>query len=161
MNIYYVALGSNLGDRLGYLQAGLDGMRAAGIMPVAVSAVYETAPWGVTDQADFLNAVARCSAALAPTEVMAALLAIESDAGRTRERHWGPRTLDLDLIYSDGVSCESAYLTLPHRYFWERAFVLAPLRDVAPGFVFHGQTVEARLAELGTADVRRTALVLR
>lgn len=157
---YYIALGSNMGDRPAYLQAGVDGLRAAGITVTAISPVYETAPWGKTDQAPFLNAVCAVRTDREPTELLAEMLAIESAAGRERREHWGPRTLDMDLIYGEGISCSSAYLTLPHPYFWERAFVLAPLADLLPEFQWRGQAIAARLLELGTSDVQRTTVVL-
>lgn len=160
--VYYIALGSNMGDRLAYLQAGLDGLRAAGVTVTAVSAVYETEPWGKTDQAPFLNAVCAVRTEREPTELLAEMLAVEAAAGRERREHWGPRTLDLDLVYGEGMSCSSQYLTLPHPYFWERAFVLAPLADLVPEFQWQGQTIAARLRELtAETSVRRTTDVLR
>ena len=146
MTRYYVALGSNLGDRMDYLRKGIRGMRALGLNVAAVSSVYETAPWGNTDQAAFLNAVAAVDTPLSPRGVLHRLQAIEERCGRTREVHWGPRTLDLDLVYADGVCWQDRVLTLPHPYVWERGFVLAPLAEIAPQIVYRGETVAARAA---------------
>ncbi len=161
MSLHYISLGSNMGDRAAYLQAGVDGLRTKGIGIDAISAVYETEPWGKTDQAAFLNAVIRVNTDLSPRDLLTLMLATETAAERVRDERWGPRTLDLDLIYSDGVACDSSYLTLPHPYFWERAFVLVPLRDVAPHFSYRGQNIEERIAELGTNDIRKTDIILR
>ena len=111
-----LALGSNLGDRLAALQAGLRVLR-----PVAASPVFETDPWGPVEQGDFLNAVVLvdCGAA----EAWERALDAEAAAGRTREQRWGPRTLDVDVIVADGAV---PGLTLPHPRAHERAFVLVP-----------------------------------
>lgn len=121
-------------------------MRALGLDVAAVSSVYETAPWGNTDQAAFLNAVAAVDTPLSPRGVLHRLQAIEERCGRTREVHWGPRTLDLDLVYADGVCWQDRVLTLPHPYVWERGFVLVPLAEIAPQIVYRGETVAARSA---------------
>ncbi len=156
MTRYYVALGSNMGDRLAYLRAGVRGMSALGLEVAALSSVYETAPWGNTDQAAFLNAVAAVDSTLSPRGVLLRLQAVETHAGRRRDIHWGPRTLDLDLLYADGVGWHDAVLTLPHPYFWERGFVLVPLAEVAPDLTYQGESVQARAADR-TDGVRRVA----
>lgn len=154
MTRYYVALGSNIGNRMNYLRQGIRGMGALGLGVAALSSVYETAPWGNTAQAAFLNAVAAIDTPLSPRGVLQRLQAVEERCGRTREVHWGPRTLDLDLIYADGVSWEDKVLTLPHPYFWERGFVLVPLAEIAPQLTYRGESVVTRAAGL-TEGIRR------
>jgi 2-amino-4-hydroxy-6-hydroxymethyldihydropteridine diphosphokinase len=132
----YLALGSNIGDRAAYLQGALDALAAAGdVDVVAVSRVYETAPVGGPAQDAYLNAVAAIDTVLEPHELLALGHRIEREADRVRVEHWGPRTLDVDLLLYDDVRVNDAELTLPHPHMWERGFVLAPLRDVAPALV--------------------------
>lgn len=125
-----VGLGSNLGDRLQLLT--LAGQRLRGLAPVlAVSTVYESAPLG-PPQPDYLNAAVRLAWPSGPSELLAALLGIERSFGRQRVRRWGPRTLDLDLLWAEGVVLDLPDLTLPHPELTRRAFALRPLLDVAP-----------------------------
>jgi 2-amino-4-hydroxy-6-hydroxymethyldihydropteridine diphosphokinase len=143
----YVALGSNLGDSQRTLSRAID---ALGSLPstaiTARSRLYRTAPWGMHEQPDFINAVVRLHTALSPHQLLDALLMIEAAAGRVRDgERWGPRTLDLDLLHMDGVVLDDPALTLPHPRIRERAFVLAPLADVAPQLELPGQ---GRVAEL-------------
>lgn len=152
-----IALGSNLGDRLGNLQGGLDALAGTpGLEFVAVSPVYETAPVGGPGQADFLNAVLIAAARLPPRALLERCHSVEAAFGRTREVVWGPRTLDLDLIvYGDVVSDDPA-LTLPHPRAHERAFVLAPWLAADPDAQLPGHgRVDALLAAADTAGVRR------
>ena len=152
-----IALGSNLGDRLGNLQGGLDALAGTpGLAVVAVSPVYETAPVGGPEQADFLNAVLIAATRLPARALLERCHAVEAAFGRTRDVVWGPRTLDLDLIvYGDVVSDDPA-LTLPHPRAHERAFVLTPWLAVDPGAQIPGRgRVDALLAAVGTAGVRR------
>ena len=147
MTLAYVALGSNLGDPRRQL---LDAMDALSNLPdtrlLQRSRLYRTPPWGMLEQPPFLNAAVRLDTGLAAGELLDALLAIERAAGRTREgERWGPRTLDLDLLHMEGVRMADARLTLPHPRIAERAFVLLPLADLAPGLDLPGQ---GKVAEL-------------
>ena len=126
-----VALGSNLGDRLEQLRAGVEGLRRLGEI-VAVSALYETDPVGGPDQGPYLNAVVVLETELEPEELLEALHRIEGDSERTRDVHWGPRTLDLDLITYGDRSVTLPHLEVPHPRAHQRRFVLAPLLEVAP-----------------------------
>lgn len=131
-----VALGSNLGDRLANLRRGLAGVESVGTV-AAVSPLYETAPVGGPDQGPFLNAVAVVDTSLDLHDLLAALQAVESEAGRIREVHWGPRTLDLDIVCAvdesgQPVVVDTTNLVVPHPRAHERSFVLAPLADVWP-----------------------------
>ncbi|HHW14042.1 MAG TPA: 2-amino-4-hydroxy-6-hydroxymethyldihydropteridine diphosphokinase, partial [Firmicutes bacterium] len=130
----YVGLGSNLGDRAGNL---FQARRSLAALPrtrlIAVSPVYETEPVGVQDQDWFLNQVVELETDLGPEELLRELMRIEAGLGRVRTVRWGPRTLDLDLLLYGAVSRATDFLALPHPRMWERAFVLQPLSDVAPG----------------------------
>jgi 2-amino-4-hydroxy-6-hydroxymethyldihydropteridine diphosphokinase len=132
----YIGLGSNLGDRLAYLQLGLDALtRVPGIAVFGVSRVYETAPVGGPPQDAYLNAVAAIETDLDPSELLRHCQHIEVLAARERNERWGPRTLDVDILFVEGVVVDDEHLTIPHPRMWERGFVLAPLRDVAPELV--------------------------
>ena len=129
----YIAIGSNLGDRRAYLEAGLKEVAAlSGTRLAEVSRTYETRPLGPVAQPDFLNAVFAIETSLAPDPLLAALLAAEKKHQRQRRTHWGPRTLDLDLLLYGERVVESATLTLPHPHMHERSFVLVPLCEIAP-----------------------------
>ncbi|AHH93742.1 2-amino-4-hydroxy-6-hydroxymethyldihydropteridine diphosphokinase [Kutzneria viridogrisea] len=149
-----LSLGSNLGDRLANLQLAVDGFRAE---LVAVSPVYETAPWGVTDQDDFLNAVLVVEAeGVDEWGWLRRGQRLEEESGRVRVLRWGPRTLDVDVVTVDGVRSEHPDLVLPHPGTHERATVLVPWLDVEPEAVLPGHgPVRAVLAGLGTEGVHR------
>jgi 2-amino-4-hydroxy-6-hydroxymethyldihydropteridine diphosphokinase len=147
----YLALGSNLGDRLTYLQGAVDEL-ARRVRVVAVSRVYETAPVGGPEQDDYLNAVVAIDTDLDPWALLAVAQECERSADRVRIEHWGPRTLDVDVLLFGDVVLEDPDLTIPHPRMWERAFVLAPLRDVAPELV---------AAFEAPPDVRVAAVALR
>jgi len=128
-----VALGSNLDDPRAQVRRGFEALAS---LPRTVlgarSRLYLTPPWGVRDQPDFINAVARLETSLSPRGLLEALLDVETRAGRVRGVRNGPRTLDLDLLlYGDHV-IDEADLAVPHPRLHERAFVLLPLADVAP-----------------------------
>ncbi len=132
----YVALGSNLGDRVAHLQSAVDGLsRSAAVRVVAISRVYETEPVGGPEQDAYLNAVVAIDTSLAPDALLAFVQELERAAQRVRAERWGPRTLDVDLLLYDDEHIDTAELTVPHPRMWERGFVLAPLRDVAPALV--------------------------
>ncbi|MBB3114148.1 2-amino-4-hydroxy-6-hydroxymethyldihydropteridine diphosphokinase [Paenibacillus phyllosphaerae] len=141
----YIALGSNLGERDGYLTQALHLLdQRIGIAVLRVSGIYETDPVGYTDQPAFLNMAAAVRTTLTPIELLRTLLEVELALGRTREVHWGPRTIDLDLLLFDDVVMEEDELTLPHPRMLERAFVLVPLRDVLQsGHPLHALTSQA------------------
>jgi 2-amino-4-hydroxy-6-hydroxymethyldihydropteridine diphosphokinase len=132
----YVALGSNLGDRLAHLQLAVDSLaRVPGVEVRAVSRVYETAPVGGPPQDPYLNAVVAIDTDLEPYELLHRGQQIEELAVRERSERWGPRTLDVDLLLVGDARVDDDDLTIPHPRMWERGFVLAPLRDVAPDLV--------------------------
>lgn len=149
----YIALGSNLGDRVGYLNAAIARLQTEpGVVVQAVSRYWETTPvGGPAGQGAYLNAAAALETELTPQALLKALLQIEAEQERLRTDRFGPRTLDLDiLLYGDEV-IEEELLTIPHPRLHERSFMLGPLAEIAPGAVhprFH-RTIAQLLAELG------------
>jgi 2-amino-4-hydroxy-6-hydroxymethyldihydropteridine diphosphokinase len=129
----YLGLGSNLGDRLGHLQRAVDALEAtAGVTVVAVSSVYETAPVGGPEQDDFLNAVVAVDTDRSPSDLLTVAMEVEQLEARVRTVRWGPRTLDVDILLYGDERVSTPDLEIPHPRMHERAFVLAPLHDVAP-----------------------------
>ena len=133
----YVSLGSNLGDRAGYLLLAVRGMIAAGLQPCRLSKIYVTAPVENTEQPKFLNMVAelRGTALPTPEQVLARLLRIEYALGRTREIPMGPRTIDLDLLLYKNERRNTEFLRLPHPRLASRRFVLEPLNELVPTLI--------------------------
>lgn len=122
---------------------------------MAVSAVYESKPVGVTAQPDFLNLVAQVATTHPPHELLDWCLQVEAGLGRARRERWGPRTIDIDLLIYDDVRIDDGKLILPHPRMHERSFVLVPLAEIAPELPLAGETVAARAARLGAAGLRR------
>ncbi|MCZ6558097.1 MAG: 2-amino-4-hydroxy-6-hydroxymethyldihydropteridine diphosphokinase [SAR324 cluster bacterium] len=133
MATVYIGLGSNIAPERN-LVAAMEALRMA-LRPIAVSPVYRTPPWGVTDQADFLNAVLEAETALQPLPLLDTLQAIEASLARQRTRRWGPRSIDLDILLYGDLLLESERLTLPHARLHERGFILKPLCDLNPGLL--------------------------
>jgi 2-amino-4-hydroxy-6-hydroxymethyldihydropteridine diphosphokinase len=151
-----LALGSNLGDRLANLQAGLDALCGEGLDCHAVSAVFQTAPVGGPEQGDFLNAVLLARSALPAPALLRRCQQAEAALGRVRTVRWGPRTLDVDIITCDAEVSADPDLTLPHPRAHERAFVLAPWADVDPDACLPGHgLVRDLLAVVGADGVQR------
>ncbi|MHB0938601.1 MAG: 2-amino-4-hydroxy-6-hydroxymethyldihydropteridine diphosphokinase [Armatimonadota bacterium] len=149
MQRVYLSLGSNLGDREGYLRRALELLaRLPGTRVVATSSMVETPPWGKTDQPAFLNMAAALDTSLTPEELLGETRNIENALGRQRTEHWGPRTIDIDLLVFEGEERDTPTLKLPHPYLTERRFVLEPLAEIAPGLVVRGKTVRDWLAAL-------------
>ena len=132
MAIAYIALGSNLGDKEKNLRRALLLLTQQGAEVVRVSSFLSTEPYGVTDQPQFLNAVACVRTSLAPLALLDVLLATELAMGRVRLRHWGERNIDLDLLLYEDVVLDLPRLHLPHPDMQNRDFVLLPLAEIAP-----------------------------
>ncbi|NUP49441.1 MAG: 2-amino-4-hydroxy-6-hydroxymethyldihydropteridine diphosphokinase, partial [Catenulispora sp.] len=142
MHSAVLALGGNLGHRLANLQAAVDSLADTPSLTITwLSPVYQTAPLlaeGAEPQEDYLNAVVGVHTALPPEMLLMRTQAIEEALGRTREVHWGPRTIDIDIVQVDELLSGDAELTLPHPRAAQRAFVLAPWHDVRPDDVLTG-----------------------
>ena len=151
---FAIGLGTNLGDRAENLRTALTALAALPDVFIGhVSSLYESTPWGVTDQPPFLNACAILQTNLSPQELLDACLAIERAMGRIREEKWGPRIIDIDLICWSGRAIQIEQLTLPHPFAHERAFVLLPLLEIAPDLTLRGEHLTAHLARLPLSDV--------
>jgi len=149
----YLGLGTNLGDREAYLARALDLLaETEGVKIGKISRVYRSAPWGITDQPEFLNICVQISTWLNPEELLRACKQVEMLIGRTRTERWGPREIDVDVLLIDGVDFDTPNLTIPHRRLVERRFVLEPLSEIAPDWVIDGMAV-TDLARYLRADV--------
>ena len=127
----FLGLGSNLGDRVRYLRDAVATLREVG--PARVSPVYETDPvGGPDDQGPFLNLAVELVTDRSPRDLLGVCHRLEAAAGRVRDVHWGPRTLDVDVLWVEGATVDEPDLVVPHLHLWERRFVLAPLHDLAP-----------------------------
>jgi len=153
-----LALGGNLGDvRASFERAIAMLCDGAAVRLCARSSDYRTPPWGVTAQPPFVNAVISVSTSLSPHELLARALACERALGRdrVRERHWGPRAIDIDLLAYDDVEMHDADLKLPHPHLFERAFVLVPLAEIAPDRLIGGTKVSEALARVDPAGIEK------
>ncbi len=132
----YLGLGSNLGDRLSFLRNAVS--RIAGLPATRVveaSGVYESEPFGVRDQPDFLNAVIAIETAMGPDELHRQMKAIERSVGRKPGQKWGPREIDIDILFFQSEIIRTAELTIPHPGAARRKFVLEPLKELSPEFL--------------------------
>jgi 2-amino-4-hydroxy-6-hydroxymethyldihydropteridine diphosphokinase len=149
----FLGLGSNLGDRPARLRAAVDRLRALDHV-AAVSPVYETGPAGGPEQGSYLNLVVELDTERSPRQLLELCGRLEAEAERVRTVRWGPRTLDVDVLWVDGAVVDEADLVVPHPRMWERRFVLAPLADLAPDLVtdeaLHGS--DGRVDPIGALD---------
>ena len=155
MQAIYLGLGTNLGDRAANLQAAVIGL-AKELVITAVSPLYQTAPWGVTDQPDFINMCLAAETELSPIELLTFIKDLEVEIGRLPSKRWGPRLIDIDLLFYANQILETENLKIPHPELAERAFVLCPLADIAPNFVHPvlRQTIAALAAKVGDEGIR-------
>ena len=147
----YLSVGSNMGDRQGFIEGAIEVLKEQEqIRAIKVSDLIETAPYGNTDQGDFLNGVIELETLYSPEELLRVLQEAENAAGRKRTVHWGPRTLDLDILFYDDLIYASDTLTIPHGDLQNREFVLKPLNTLAPGYCHPvlGKLVYQMLEEL-------------
>lgn len=151
-----LAFGGNLGDPVAAFAGALCALRAhPQVTTGRLSSVWRTAPWGKTDQPEFLNMVAAIETTLSPEDLLALAQAIEQEAKRERGERWGPRTLDIDILFYGAAAIERPGLQIPHPRIAERAFVLAPLAEIAPARLVGQETVSQRLAVLAGDGIDR------
>lgn len=151
-----IGLGGNLGDPEAAMASVLQELDGRGDTDVvAVSGIYRTPPWGVTEQPDFLNAAALLSTTLSARELLDVALAGEIERKRVRDMRWGPRTIDIDIIDHDGGPVDEEGLTIPHPRATQRAFVMVPTAEIAPEWRFDGNRAERIAAGLDATGVVR------
>lgn len=150
-----LGLGSNIGDRVGNIEEAIERVTADGIVSVvARSRFYRTAPWGVTDQDWFVNACIAVRTKLSARELLHRCQAVENDMARVRTRRWGPRNIDVDVLTYRDVKLDEPDLIVPHPRIAERAFVLVPLKDIAPDLKIGGASLDEMLSKLDASDVQ-------
>ncbi len=154
----YLGLGANLGDRLANLREATKLLEEGGACRVtARSSVYETKPFGVMGQPDFLNAVIEVETSLAPQNLLSLCKSIENEMGRVRTNKWGPRVIDIDVLLYGDATVQEDDLVVPHAEMVGRAFVLVPLAEIAPDVeVAPGLTASDAAARVARENVRRT-----
>ena len=154
--ITYIALGSNLGDRSENLTHALE-LLAVQVRIVKSSSIYETEPWGVTEQPLFLNQVIEGETEVNALELLRFLKQIEQEMGRTETIRFGPRVIDLDVLLYEDLQMDTPELTIPHPRMTQRAFVLVPLAEIAPLVMIPGtgMTVKEALAGMELTSVRK------
>ncbi len=154
----FIGLGGNVGDVRSTFDQAIALLCESGTVQItARSSDYRTPPWGVTDQAPFVNAVMAATTTLAPHDLLALAAACERKLGRdrARERRWGPRTIDLDLLAYDDLVLIDRDLILPHPHLFERAFVLVPLAEIAPEQIIAGIRVRDALERLNASGIEK------
>lgn len=156
MPVVYLGLGSNMGNRRGNLAAAAEILQNY-LSDIKSSSIYQTRPWGRTDQPDFLNMCLKSQTDLTPQRLMRILKNTEKQLGRTNGVKWGPRPIDIDLLFYGDLIIKNKQLEVPHPRLHERAFVLVPLAEIAPG-CWHPAlktTVAKLLHELDTTGVEK------
>lgn len=150
MTISYLALGSNLGDRLETLQKAVELLdQENDIQVMKKSKLYETLPYGDVPQENYYNAVIQISTTCEPLQLLEKTQAIEKALGRERLIHWGPRTLDIDILLMGAEQVATERLTIPHKEMLKRSFVLVPLKDIYPEVTFQGKSFDELIASTG------------
>lgn len=152
MSVAYIGLGSNLGDSRGLMAEAVEGLAQLG--QIRVSRLYASSPMGPQDQPDYLNAAVQLHTILTPHALLDQLQALEQAAGRKRLRHWGERTLDLDLLLFDDAKIHTSRLMVPHVGILQRVFVIQPLLDLDPALVVSGQALKSHPLATSTDGIR-------
>jgi 2-amino-4-hydroxy-6-hydroxymethyldihydropteridine diphosphokinase len=135
LNLVYLLLGSNIGDRFAHMQNGIRKIDAQAGMIQKQSSFYETEPWGVINQANYLNAAVLIKTPYTPAELFYRLKSIEADEGRTDQTKYASRTLDIDILFYNNLILRTPQLKIPHPKLSSRQFVLEPLNEIAPAFM--------------------------
>lgn len=132
MSIVHIGIGSNLGDRRAHCLQAIQLLKQQGLMILKQSSMIETEPWGVTDQPHFINLAIEAETDLCPEKLLLLLKNMEKAMGREKTVHWGPRVIDLDILFYDDRIIDSSDLQIPHPHLHERDFVLNSLTEIAP-----------------------------
>lgn len=135
MSIAFIGLGSNIGNKTQNLKSAIEKLKENQIEILNISSFYKTKPYGYTDQPEFLNAVVKIQTNLSPKELLKTLMKIERKLGRKRTIRWGPRTIDLDILFYDDLIINEKDLIIPHPDLHNREFVLKPLNEIEPEFI--------------------------
>ncbi len=149
-----LGLGGNVGDPAAAIRAALETLPARGIVVTKVSSLYRTAPWGGVPQPDYANACALGRTDLSPLDLLDAIKQLERDLGRVDTLRWGPRVIDIDILYYGDVNYQDERLVIPHRDLLRRAFVLIPLAEIAPDLMIGDVRVSEAARALPAGDVR-------
>jgi 2-amino-4-hydroxy-6-hydroxymethyldihydropteridine diphosphokinase len=157
----YLALGSNVGERLEQMRSALKLLGAEGVVIVTASPVYQNRAIGMGDADPFLNAVVEVQTELGPEALLDVCLAVENKLGRVRTGGWSPRTIDIDVLIFGQTDIDTKRLQLPHPRIAERDFVLRPLADIAPELQLLGQPTKTLLDKLALVELERVAGSLR
>ena len=154
MSIIYLALGTNIGDRRANLHTALAALPPE-VAIVTESGIYETPAWGYEDQPPFLNMVVKAETNLAPLALLEHLKSLESELGRAPTFRWGPRLIDMDILFYDSLALNSPQLVVPHPRLQERAFVLVPLAEIAPELLHPvlGKTIRQLVEQVDGSDI--------
>jgi len=151
-----LGLGSNIGEKPGNIRRALTLLEERGIARLAaVSSIYKTPPWGYTDQDFFANACALGQTRLAPLDLLAATNVLEKDMGRQASVRWGPRLIDIDILFYGDAPFTHEKLRLPHKELFERAFVLVPLAEIAPRLIIAGRPVGKAAAKYAAEPLEK------
>jgi 2-amino-4-hydroxy-6-hydroxymethyldihydropteridine diphosphokinase len=151
-----LSLGSNIGDKPKNIRCAFALLEERGIIRLrSVSSIYRTPPWGYEAQEFFANACALGETRMAPLELLAAVNAIEKDMGRKPSIRWGPRLIDIDILFYGAESIEDPKLSLPHKSLFERTFVLIPLAEIAPALEISGRSVAKAAAALAGEAIQK------
>ncbi len=150
----FLGTGSNLGDRLANLQKAINALNDIALIDRA-SKVYETKPWGFTDQPAFLNQVLSATTNLDPFDLLASIKMMENEIGRSPTFRYGPRIIDMDILFFDDLVLDEERLTIPHPHITERAFVMVPLHEIAPQLVHPRlqRTIDDLITGMDVTDV--------
>ncbi len=156
MHKAYLSLGSNIGERRKHLEMAVEILRESeGVEVTGVSSFFETDPWGFEDQEAFLNIAVAVKTILEPLVLLELCQHIEKELKRVRLVHWGPRTIDVDILTYEEYTSQSAELTVPHARMTERGFVLVPLAELAPDLIVNGKTISDWLSEVDQTGIRK------
>ena len=151
----YIALGSNVGERLKHMRLALELLKSAGVVILATSPIYQNRAVGMGNAGPFLNAVIKGQTELEPEDLLKVCCSVEVELGRVHKSTWSPRTIDLDILLYGELFLKTNHLILPHPRIAERDFVLKPLMDIAPDLILDGQSIQSLFDKLSNVELSR------